>query len=186
MSLIRVTAPEQLPVSLEEAKEYLRVDHDDDDQGILTMIRAATERLDGTAGLPGLCLITQVWELRRDRLPPVLSLPLPPCQSVDEVHYLDPDGVQHLLAPDAYEATGLGDIAPARLAPARGLSWPAMAAHPESVTIRFTAGFGDDPEDVPEAIRMAILRQVSLMYDVRDGSPPDDGDGLDAYRQWAF
>jgi hypothetical protein len=76
--------------------------------------------------------------------------------SVDSVKYLDAAGSLQTWATDQYVVSGVGGKG--RLMPASGVSWPAFGAYPESLIIRFTAGY----ETVPAPIVQAILLEPQL------------------------
>ncbi|MDD2869738.1 head-tail connector protein [Neomegalonema sp.] len=196
MHLLRVAAPENLAVSLEQMKLHLRIDHDFEDALIVDCIWAATERLDGRDGALGGCLITQVWKLTLGHFQPEILIPLPPCQSVDEVVYLRPDGEPAALAPADYQVAGIGSLDGATLRPAPGKTWPIALAAPEAVAVTFTAGFGDDAEALPEPIRASIRLRAAHLYEHRESvimgsgfitEAPDGADDFARnYRQWGF
>lgn len=192
MPLILETAPDHDPVTLEEVKEHIHVDFNDEDARISDFIKTATQRLDGRDGLLGRCLITQTWKLTLDRFASEIAIPLPPCQSIDAITYVDPDGVTQTLAPTEYQAFALGTVEGAKLRPAYGRSWPTIRNVPEAVTITFTAGFptipaipavpggpGNPPDPapipeipavitVPEPIRTAIKLHVGHLFEHRE------------------
>ncbi|MCK9541372.1 MAG: head-tail connector protein [Novosphingobium sp.] len=190
------TAPATDPVTLAEVKAHIRVDHTDEDAAIADMILAATQRLDGRDGLLGLCLITQRWTLTLDAFASEIAIPLPPCQSIDAISYVDTDGVTRTLDAGAYQAFGLGSADGAKVRPAYGQRWPAIRNQPDAVAITFTAGFGDDPDDVPEPIRTAIKMRVGHLYEHREsvtigsGFITDTPDGAEdfvrGFRTWTF
>ena len=193
MNLRLITPPAVLPVSLEDAKDHARVAHPEEDHMIEGYMAAATERLDGAEGYLGRALITQVWELTLDHFPPRLNLPLPPCQSIDAISYIAPDGATDTLDPASYTATGLGSVSGATILFDSGK--PATASRPDAVTILFTAGFGDTAADVPAPIRTAILNRVATIYDNRDSvvigesarvMPLGEDDLITPYRVWGF
>lgn len=178
MTLVRLTPPAVLPVTLAEAKLHFRVDFEEDDAAIEFYLRAATEHLDGRDGLLGRCLITQVWRLTLDRFTPSIVLPLPPCQSVEEVAYVDDIGNARTFT--ALHVEGLGGVDGARLSPVS--PWPDGGP----VTITFTAGYGDSPEDVPAPIRQAILTRACQLYDTRDAIIDMSDDFTRDHRAWVF
>jgi uncharacterized phiE125 gp8 family phage protein len=193
MNLRLITPPAVLPVPLQMAKDHARVAHLEEDHMIEGYIAAATERLDGAEGYLGRALITQVWELTLDHFPLRLRLPLPPCQSIDAISYITPDGATEDLDPASYTATGLGGVSGATILFATGK--PATASRPDAVAIRFTAGFGSTPAAVPAPIRTAILNRVVTMYDNRESvvigesarvMPLGEDDLITPYRVWAF
>ena len=126
MSLIRITAPAALPISLQEAKAIVRLDGQDDDALVMAYARTATEAAEQYLGRS---LITQVWEYKVDHFPPChwdngIRIPLAPVQAVTEITYLDTTGATQLLDPERYVVTGLPDAALISLAP--GQLWPAL------------------------------------------------------------
>ncbi|SDU42204.1 phage head-tail connector protein [Stappia sp. ES.058] len=196
MPLILETAPVNDPVTLEEVKEHIHVDFNDEDARIADFIKAATQRLDGRDGSLGRCLVTQTWNLTLDRFASEIAIPLPPCQSIDAITYVDPDGVTQTLAPTEYQAFALGTVEGAKVRPAYGKSWPTIRNVPEAVTITFTAGFGDDPEDIPEPIRTAIKMRVGHLFEHRESvvigsgfiteTPDGAEDFVRDHKTWSF
>ena len=77
----RTLGPTEKPVSLAEAKAHLRYDDDDQDVLIAACIAAATDRLDGWAGILGRCLVAQTWAVDLGCWPADrwLRLPFPDC-----------------------------------------------------------------------------------------------------------
>lgn len=195
MHLIRVAAPVNSLITLEEAKHHLHVDFDDDDAPISRLVDAAAQRLDGPDGYLGRCLITQTWKLTLDCFPPEITLPLPPCQSISSITFVDPDGATQTLDPSGYQSIGLGGTDPTRIRPAFGRSWPSVRTMPEAIAITFVAGYGDNPQDVPEPIRAAALLRVGHLYEHREsvvtgdsvaGLPLGEDDLTRNYRVWGF
>lgn len=195
MALIRITEPASDPVTLEETKEHIHVDFSDDDMRIADFIRTAAQRLDGREGKLGRCLISQSWRLSLDAFPREIVLPLPPCISVDSISYLDGSGDEVEIDAADYRVTGLGSLDGARIRSVRGKSWP-TTSDTESVFIEFTAGFGADPEDVPEPLRTAIKMHVGHLFEHRESvtlgsgfiteTPHGYDDLIRDYRVWSF
>ncbi len=184
-----ITPPISFPVSLAEAKDQLRVTHDEEDSLIETYIAAATQRLDGAEGYLGRCLLRQTWEYTAERFSGPMRLPLPPCQSIDSITYTDASGQPVTLDPAAYEVAGLDSSEGAIIYPVAG--WPPTARRPDAVKIRFTAG----SDFVPEPIRAAILGRVLHLFDNRESvvigesanvMPLGEEDLIRNYRAWAF
>jgi uncharacterized phiE125 gp8 family phage protein len=96
----------------------------------------------------------------------ILELPKPPLQSIEEVVYIDSNGVEQTLAASAYKVDALTD--PGRIAPAYGEVWPTTRAEPNAVRIRFVAGFGDSSSAVPAPIKQAILLLVGHLFENRE------------------
>lgn len=202
MGLTCTSPPAALPVTLAEMRDHVRVDADGspatapDDATLARYIAAATARLDGRDGFLGRALVMQTWRLTLPAFLAEIPLPLPPCQAVDAVSFADPTGAVQILDPDAYQVAGLGGADMAVLRPAYGTCWPSTRAVPEAVLIDFTAGFGDGPEDVPEALRQAVRMLAAHFYETREAviaatgfvkeTPMGFEDLIRDFRLWAF
>lgn len=166
MVLTLVTPPTVKPVTLDEAKQFLRVDGTDEDALITTLIDAAVAGLDGERGELGRALVAQTWRLDLDCFPrSALELPLPPTIAVDAVSYVDAAGAAVTMAPTDYTVTGLGSFGFARITPSSG-RWPAGS----SVGVTFRAGFGETADDVPADLRAAIFARTALSYGLREST----------------
>jgi len=163
-----VEPPATLPVTLEEARRFLRVDSTEEDPVLEALIAAATTYCDGYSGILHRGLITQTWRLPAAAFPVLpasqIRLPLIPVQEVTEIAYYDSAGVV-IMDPASYalhtDATG------SYVTVAAGGSWPAATARDDAVQILYVVGYGDLPTDVPAAVRQAILLMVSAWYDDR-------------------
>lgn len=169
MSLSLVTAPGAEPVTLQEAKDHLRVDGDIDDALISALITAAREHIDGRDGWLGRAICTQTWDCHFDAFPSgdSIALPIAPIQSVTSVKYIDTDGVQQTFSSDNYALGADLDWSP-RVILGWGKSWPSIRAVPDAVTVRVVAGYAS----VPKPICQAILLLVGHLYENREASSP--------------
>lgn len=156
----RTAAPAAEPITLDEAKAALRVDFPDDDDVIASYITAATEHLDGWAGVLGRCLVTQTWRFDYDGFDD-LALGLAPVQSVT-VSYIDNDGATQTLSTSVYRLI-VDDYSP-RLELVDGQSWPEVAARSDAVRVTAVCGYGA-AEDVPVAIKISMKKMVREWYD---------------------
>ena len=181
-----VVPPAEEPVSLPEAKAYLRIDHDADDAVISAMIAASrryaeqwlarvfvTQTLEyALAGWPG-ASTGGYWNrsVREAGSGPgwlpgaacdAVALPRPPLQSVGTLEFLDDSGTWQTITEFQ---VGKGD--PARLTPSINGAWPSPNAQAvESVRVTFVAGYGS-AADVPPTIKAAILLWVAYLYENR-------------------
>jgi uncharacterized phiE125 gp8 family phage protein len=177
MSLVRLSGPPALCVSLAELRTHLRVDGLTPDEAqdalIAGFARAAQDSIDGASGWLGRALTTQQWRLTLDAFPvtEVITLPLPPCRSVDAVTYVDTNGATQSIV--GYQVYGIGGATPARLAPAYNTRWPATRCQGDAVRIDFTCGYGTH-SDVPEPVRAAIMLMVGTSYGFRELPVPTD------------
>jgi len=168
-AVIQVSAPAQLPVTLDEAKDHLRILHDSEDGLIARLIAAAAGDIEGRGGMTGRALISQDWEARFDCWPEAgaaFALPFPPLQSVASVKYFDEQSVEQTLDTAVYEVDTAAVPGEIRLLPDQ--AWPPIARRKAAVRVAYTAGYGDGPSDVPEMVRQALLLLVGEFYQNRD------------------
>jgi uncharacterized phiE125 gp8 family phage protein len=174
MALVLTDAPETEPVTLADAKAHLRIDADDEDALIAQLITAARmfiERMLGQA------LVTQSWSYFLDYWPRggCIALPLAPVQAVDAVKVHDAAGGAVTLETSAYAVDTLS--VPARLV-LRGATPSSTTRELNAFEVAFTAGYGDEAEDVPAPIAQALLLLVAHWFERRepvvlDGAPQE-------------
>lgn len=164
-----VTAAAETPVSVIEAKAHLRVDHDDEDALVTTLIEAATAHLDGYAGILGRCLVTQTWRQDFDGFSRCMRLPLL-AATIASVKYRVSAGTLATVASADYslKADALGSYVRFN----DDYSYPGDLAQSQAVLIEFTAGYGD-ADAVPAAIKAAILLLVGHWYANREAVTSD-------------
>lgn len=168
MAIRLITEPAFEPVTLEEAKLHLRVDHTEDDLLISEYIKASrmfVEKFTARA------LVAQTWELVIDSFPSSeIQLPLPPLQSVESIKYDDSAGVEQTLGTTQYEVDTVSE--PGWVVPVI-TGWPSGTFNGiNAVRIRFVAGYASansPPIDtVPSSLKSAILLQVGNFYANRE------------------
>jgi uncharacterized phiE125 gp8 family phage protein len=174
MPLSLITPPANTPVTLAEARAWLRVDGSEEDVLITALIEAATRRVEFECGL---ALITQRWRYLRDCWPRSgwLALPIHPVQAVESLRVLTEDGLTPVPA-EAYEAHLAGR--PARILAREGFPRPGRGI--DVVQVELRAGFGDAPADVPAELRQAILLLVAHWFENREGVVATGWQGLPA------
>jgi uncharacterized phiE125 gp8 family phage protein len=170
--VLRVIGPPvQAIVSLPELRTHLRLDGPvsggSEDAQIAGFLRAATAAIDGPDGILRRALITQSLELTVPAFPDrygAIVLPCPPLQEVLSVAYTDENGVDQALAPSVYHVIP-GVTSPGRIILAHDQEWPATLRSPDAVRVIYTAGYGDNWNHVPEAVRHAVMLLVQGFYD---------------------
>jgi uncharacterized phiE125 gp8 family phage protein len=166
MSLQLNTPPAAEPVTLAQAKAWLRVESGtDEDDLVAALIAAARARAEWHTGR---AFVTQGWTLWLDRAAPVIGIPLPPLQAVTAVTLYAPDGGATVLDNGDYTA----DLAGSRLL--LNAAPPDLRAT-NAAAIAFTAGYGDAAA-VPPAIAQAILQIVGALYEHRGGEATPNPD----------
>lgn len=162
---VQIAAPSEVPVSLDEAKAHLNIDHDDDDTLITSLVGAAVAHLDGYAGVLGRCLVTQQWRQDYQDWEWRHRLPFPDVSSV-VVKYQDADNAEQTVDGALYEI--IEDARGAMVVFRDVFTKPGLyddRVAPVSITL--TAGFGD-AEDVPQALKQAILLLIGHWYENRE------------------
>lgn len=164
---VQTVAPAELPVTLAEAKAHLRVDHDTEDDLISTLVQAAVDHLDGHGGVLGRCLINQTWRVDFWTWQPAFRLPFPDVSSVSSVVYSDVDNAEQTVSAGLYEL--IEDAQGGLVKMLDDFTEPTLYDdRSDPVRITFVAGYGADADDVPSAIKAAILLMVGHWYQHRE------------------
>jgi uncharacterized phiE125 gp8 family phage protein len=163
MSAILLSPPASEPLSLADAKLFLRVEHDADDDLIAALIAAARLQIEARTRR---ALMTQSWRLTRDVWPaggalPILPVPL---RQATAIGVYDSAGMLQMLDVGNFHIDTAS--APAMLSFARAAP-PAPGRPHGGIEIDIEAGYGDDAGDVPEPLRQAIRLLVAHWYENR-------------------
>lgn len=191
MSLKLKTAPTSDPVTVAEAKSYLRVDGSDDDTIIGIMIKSATAVIEKYIDQK---LIQQTWYQYMDRFPyrtvdawwdgvkelpvselytpePAIKLMIGPLVSVNAFNTYADDGVAVLFDSSNYVIDTAGPFG--RIALKLGGVWPTTILRKvNGIEIDFTVGMAASASNLPADLRQAVLDYVSLMYENRGDEKP--------------
>lgn len=156
-----LAGPAEEPVSLVEAKAFLKVDDTAEDALITTLIGAARLHIEGVTGR---ALLAQSWRVVLDAWPEsrVVKLPVSPFIAVTEINAVDEAGALHAIP----LAQFLGE--PDRLLLPRSVAGMPLLRERQGIEIDYVAGFGTEPGDVPADIRQALLVLVGYWFEHRD------------------
>ena len=155
MAVVVVTPPQAL-VSASDAKAWAPVLKDDDDARVDALLQVAQSAIEPPNTWLGRALGMQVLEARFDAFrDPCLYLPFPPLREIVSLAYTDGAGVDQTIPLASLRVLGIGTAIGS--ISMRGTSgWPVTDFGPETVRVRFRAGYSaDDPEARP--IRHAIV-----------------------------
>lgn len=169
--LVQLTKPAVEPITLPQAKAFLRVDIADDDDLIEGLIMTAREACESF--IHGY-LITQTWKVTLDAWPidqsPVL-IPIEPLQSLTSVTWEDETGVVTTM--NAWNGTS-GDYIldldhePPRLVLPPNQAWPGKSLWPVSpIQITGTVGFGATADSVPKSYITGMRMCIAHWYENR-------------------
>lgn len=180
MALALLIPPAIEPVTLQEAKDHLRLDTDAHDAMLQVQIQAAREHVEMFTRRQ---LIVATYLFTLPAFASVIVLPYPPLHQVTQVQYRDPQGVLTLLPPTAYTVDTSSE--PGRLyvptLPATGMAL-------DAVQITFEAGYGASGADVPARARQAMLLLVGDLYEHAEAQADHTlGDNRTVWRLlWGF
>ena len=181
MIVTTLAPPAAEPVGLAEAKDYLRIAGDTHDALVAGLIGAARSRIEE---LTGVMMITRSLRVAMDWWPRGtvdrrwMRLPVRPAQSLIAVRVFDGYG-------NAQAATSRFTLPPGRQAKLLWVDgafpWPGQRVG--GIEIDFVAGFGEEPGDVAESLRLAVKRLAAHAFNARDpetiaGPIPVDVAGL--------
>lgn len=170
MPSILITPPVAEPLTLAEAKAWLRVEHDDDDAVIGVLITSARSLVEQETRR---ALITQSWRVVRDAWPAGgrIEVSPAPVRQVVAARVYDSAGVAQAV--DATLFTLATGGAPGVLGFLPGsLPWPGRAV--AGIEVDIETGYGADGSAVPEPLRQAIRLLVAHGYENRGGMPGDN------------
>jgi uncharacterized phiE125 gp8 family phage protein len=190
-SVLDITTPAAEPVSLELAKQHLRVDDDAEDALIQMWIMAARQYVEKVTRRAiferDVVMTLDQFPLRwNESLNPIqtnrpiphvwehfeIKLPKPRCKAVKSITYQDVDGNPITLDPSTYRVDL--NSQPARIVPAPGLCWPYIAVYiPGTIQVTYTAGSYGDGVDVntcPQTIVAAMLLLIGHWFANREAT----------------
>ncbi len=161
MPSILLTAPAVEPVSLDEAKAFLRIENNDEDDLITALVAGSRIHVETQTRR---ALITQTWRISLDIWPLDGRLPVRPAplQTLDAARVYDIDGIARMIDTSVFVL----DLAASALVFAPWtLPLPGRLA--AGIEVDVTVGYGGAASDVPEPLRRAILMLTAHWYENR-------------------
>lgn len=188
MALKLITAPNGEPLGVAEVKDYLRVEHTDDDALIADLIVAARQACENFTRR---ALITQTWQWIADAFPrkknvtnepwwdgvkdgPItlvdegknfIEIPEPPLQSVTHLKAYHQDASITTVASSKYLVDTASE--PGRLVLNIGEIWPVSLRRANGVELQFVCGYGAAGSSVPDGILRGMRVAIAAWYDAR-------------------
>jgi len=156
------TEPSNEAVLLAEAKSFLKIDSDDENDLITILSQAAREMVEIRTGRS---LITQTRTIKMDYFPQsdTILLPNGPVVSVSSVKYYDEDEVLQTMSAADYWVditSGISRIVAKD-------SWPSVYDMPNAVVIVYVCGYGASSSNVPKPLKQAIYLIMAHLYENR-------------------
>ena len=161
MSAYLLAAPAAEPLSLTDAKNFLRVEHDADDAIIAALVSAARNHVEA---LTRNALIAQTWRLVLDRWPDGgrITPRIGPLRALAAVRVFSGSGEASTIDPETFVIDrAAGVIA------APGWSLPAPGRGVAGIELDIEVGFGEVSSDVPQILLQAIRMLVAHWYENR-------------------
>jgi len=160
--LVLKTAPTSTVISLSEAKAFLRIDsdYDDDNTYITSLINVATSVVEEFTRRR---LMTQTYNLFYDEFPPYIDLQVGDVASVTHIKYYDADNTLQTLAASNYDVDT--KVRPGRIYESETGDFPNTYERPNAVEVEFIVGA--TASDVPAPIVQAIYIIVGRYYENR-------------------
>ena len=168
MTVALITPPAAEPLSLEEVKSYLRIDHDHEDELLLETLKAARQYTEFASSQK---LITQLWRQYETRFPGdrVIEARVSPVISVEAVTLFARDGTPTVLSSDQVSLMRGHD--PEVIVIDEHID-AALAGN--GLEIDLICGMGDLGVDVPDTLKRAILMLLAHWYEFRGAVAPGD------------
>lgn len=146
-----IQSPTHEPISLQEAKDALRILHNDDDDLIQELIIASRQRAEDITNRQ---IMPAVYELYSEQW--ITKLPKNPILRIGEIAYLNENNEYQYLESTHYywhEEHGVGSIEYIQL--------PVLQSHKKAFRVTFECGY----ETVPVSIKRWLCAKVAELYD---------------------
>jgi uncharacterized phiE125 gp8 family phage protein len=172
MPPILLSGPAIEPLSLQEAKNWLRIDTNLEDTLVQALVTSARVVIEAHAGVQ---MITQSWRIVMDRWPQAWPMPLPlrPLISVEAVRIIDDIGAAESLPSTEY----ILDLAGMHPRLHFSIQPPPPGRPLAGIEIDVISGFGPAAMDVPEPLRQAVRVLLARWYENR-GDAADDAQAI--------
>ena len=160
-TLTRTSSPSGLAVSLQEAKNHLRVSGNSQDDEITLLIEASTEKLERDINRG---IISATWQQAMSCFPSeagMINLMMGMDTAVSSITYVDSDGVTQTLDSSLWSYSN----ARSGIFSEDSDGWPEVSLETKSdkVFINFTCGVADS-DCVPRLMKQAILLETGRAY----------------------
>lgn len=179
--LVLHTAPASEPITLAEAKSYLRVDSSGDDALITSLISTARKLCEEHTQR---ALMTQTYQLFLDALEDVednlwegmrtgpyinyyknyIELPMPPVVSISHIKTYDDNDTATTFASSKYYVDNARQ--PARVVLRTGETFPTALRVANAIEVKYVTGYAS-ASAVPEPIKFAIYQVLTYLYEHR-------------------
>ncbi len=166
-----VTPPASEPLTLAQAKTFLRIEHSADDEPITRAISAARAAVENYIRC---ALLPQTWEVSvANPSSAKLCLPIGPAQSITSITLTTESGATSTMNAGNYRLSVDG--------------FAVLFTDPPSIeklTVRFVAGMATTPSEIPLPIIQGMLHHIAVMLENRDGDVPMPVQSMACYQPY--
>lgn len=154
------TQPATEPVTLQEVKDYLRLDGNDHDSNLTALIASCRQWCEQ---FQNKAYITQTWETYLDKWEFPIRLARPPLQNITHIKYTTSDGTLLTWASTEYAVDAITE--PARVVLAYNKTIPSEVLAPiNAIQIRYVTGYGS-AASVPESVKLALKMMIAYRFE---------------------
>lgn len=158
-SLKRITGPASEPLTLAEAKAFLRIEHSADDAVITRAVAAAREAAEQYLRS---ALLPQTWEYTiANPYRCEVQLPFGPAQSITSITATNNAGTTSTIDSGQYSLSVDGSRVMFTTTPSAA-----------KLAVRYSASMASDVATIPALIKQGILHHVAAMLEQREGAAP--------------
>lgn len=173
MTTILVTAPSVEPVTLSEARAWLRIDADVTDQDTLISLMIQSMR-EYAENLTGRAFVPRALAQIRPCFESCMELQAPPLLSVQSVTYYDINNALQTLSASLYDVQEWHE--PGRVIQPINAVWPATYYRDDAVRIDYTAGYlppgsptdYTDTGNIPAALKLWMHARLATLFENRE------------------
>lgn len=157
----------ELPASLDDLKEQLRIEHNEQDRLLITKLMAATNEAEEYINGP---ILLRSLKVELDSFPEdgAIVLPNTHVNAVTSVEYYDADNVLQTVSALTYFMSKSGPY-PA-LYPQVDATWPETAQRAGAIVVTYVAGLVSKPSAVPMAVREAVILRAATRHAMAEES----------------
>jgi uncharacterized phiE125 gp8 family phage protein len=160
--------PTEEPVSVDQAKLYLRITHNHENDLIENLIRAARKKIED---MTNRTLMTTTYQLKLTNFPASLYCPIviprPPTQSVTSVQYVDTAGTTQTWSSTNWSLDTFEE--PSKIWPNFSVNYPSTRGHVNDITVTYVAGYSSSIS-IPPPIKQAMLSYIGQLYENRESA----------------
>ena len=138
-------------LSLSEVKEFLKITHDEENNLLLSLIEAVTNKCERYTSI---ALIFQTWQVSYRQFARIsLTLPIKPAHKIENITLVDHQGEERNFAAIHY-----------KLFPHENEVYFKHFPHCYLMRVEYLAGFGATSASIPPSLKMIMLTHLAHSY----------------------